>query len=133
MKRRQAQLTAEQEPLLASSSSGPASSSDNQHTAPHQPKQTSQQPQSQQQPQQQNQRTRQNKPPTRTTKISQKLVVFPGQYQLETGKVTDVDSEYGGGIGDRAHLVQYSYDVAKEKEAERIRRLDKQELPRVTS
>lgn len=98
----------------------------------------SHQPQSHQQQSNNNQplRTRPAKPPTRTTKISQKLVVFPGQYPTE-GKVTDVDSEYGGGGsglgGLGGHIVQYSYDVAKEKEAERIRRLDKQELPRVTS
>lgn len=79
-------------------------------------------------------RNRPNKPPTRTTKLSQKLVVFPGQFQTE-GKVTDVDSQYGGieQEAGRSHIVQYSYDVAKEKEAERIRRIDKQELPRVTS
>lgn len=73
------------------------------------------------------------KQPNRTTKTSQKLVVFPehlSDFQRES-QVTDVASEYGE--DESAHLVHYPYHIAKEKEAERIRRLNKDILPRVTA
>ena len=70
------------------------------------------------------------KQPNRTTKTSQKLVVFPDAVQPEA-QVTDVASEFGDGDDDR--VVSYPFQVAKEKEAERLKRVDRKVLPRVTA
>lgn len=58
---------------------------------------------------------------TRTTKTTQKLVVFPEPIKEE---VNDLNSEYGEVVQD--------YNAIKEKEKERNRRLIREELPRVT-
>ncbi len=85
-------------------------------------------------------RLRHPKQPNRTTKISQKLVVFPdAQSSNQDRVITDISSDFGGD-DDKQFVTQsppfvhnIPYDVAKEKEAERIRRLDKHALPRVTA
>ena len=70
------------------------------------------------------------KQPNRTTKASQKLVVFPESY-LSEARVTDLASDYGDGLDEK--VVEYPYDIAKEKEAERLKKVDKKGLPRVTA
>jgi hypothetical protein len=72
---------------------------------------------------------RSQKQPNRTTKISQKLVVFPESNQPDT-QVTDLASDFGDSD---EKVVSYPLQIAKEKEAERLSRVDKQELPRVTA
>lgn len=47
--------------------------------------------------------------------------------------MTDAASDYGGEDYMVSSVVQHTYDVAKEKEVERMRRLDRKELPRVTA
>lgn len=72
--------------------------------------------------------------PNRTTRTSQKLVVFPDQSALPESQVADVSSEYGDeNANSGANVVHYPYEIVKEKEAERFRRLDMTELPRVTA
>jgi uncharacterized Rmd1/YagE family protein len=91
-----------------------------------------------QQQQQQQTRARAPKHPNRTTKTSQKLVVFPENVQdfQQEFQVTDVASDYGETLTMEdvpPSLVQYPYHIAREKEAERMRRLNKDVLPRVTA
>lgn len=85
----------------------------------------------------QQQLRRQSKQPTRTTKNTQKLVVFPDQQDLDV-KVTDAASDYGGDslqLGDDLYekIIEYPYSIAKEKEAERLKKVDRKDLPRVTA
>ena len=81
--------------------------------------------------------TRIPKAPTRTTKMSQKLVVFPDARDTSGLGITDVASDFGEVDESEESLapqvVHYSYETVKEKEAERIRRIDKANLARVTA